>query len=54
VFLRARGMRFVRLDGSTAVRERQALIDRFTNDTDIFVFLLSTKVRCFCSAVRCF
>ena len=47
-------MRFVRLDGSTAVRERQALIDRFTNDTDIFVFLLSTKVRCFCSAVRCF
>jgi SWI/SNF-related matrix-associated actin-dependent regulator 1 of chromatin subfamily A len=33
---------FLRLDGSTAVRERQALIDRF-NSGAIPVFLLSTK-----------
>lgn len=42
-YLNIRGHSFVRLDGSTAVTERQALIEEYTNDTDIFIFLLSTK-----------
>ncbi|KAF2221264.1 SNF2 family N-terminal domain-containing protein, partial [Elsinoe ampelina] len=37
------GIRFVRLDGSTKMEERQMLIDDFTNDTEIKVFMLSTK-----------
>lgn len=38
-----RGYKFLRLDGSTAVTDRQDLIDQYTQDKDIFVFLLSTK-----------
>ena len=34
---------YLRMEGSTAVSERQALIDQFTNDPTIPVFLLSTK-----------
>ncbi|XP_046965770.1 SWI/SNF-related matrix-associated actin-dependent regulator of chromatin subfamily A containing DEAD/H box 1 homolog [Vanessa cardui] len=41
-YLRLRNYRYLRLDGSTAVNERQDLIDRY-NAEDIFVFLLSTK-----------
>jgi SWI/SNF-related matrix-associated actin-dependent regulator 1 of chromatin subfamily A len=33
----------LRLDGQTAVSERQDLIDKFTNDPSIPVFLLSTR-----------
>ncbi|KAJ1426726.1 SNF2 family N-terminal domain-containing protein [Ochromonadaceae sp. CCMP2298] len=36
------GLKYLRLDGATPVRERQALIDTF-NGSDIPVFLLSTK-----------
>ena len=43
VFLHQRGYRFLRIDGSTAVSERQALIDRYSADTGILVFLLSTR-----------
>lgn len=37
------GYRFLRLDGSTAVNERQSLIDTFYEDASVPVFLLSTK-----------
>ncbi|KDO16341.1 hypothetical protein SPRG_18129, partial [Saprolegnia parasitica CBS 223.65] len=37
------GYKFIRLDGSTTVSDRQALIDQFNEDTSIFVFLLSTR-----------
>jgi SWI/SNF-related matrix-associated actin-dependent regulator 1 of chromatin subfamily A len=37
------GMKFLRLDGQTDVTDRQALIDTFTNDPTIPVFLLSTR-----------
>jgi SWI/SNF-related matrix-associated actin-dependent regulator 1 of chromatin subfamily A len=37
------GYSFLRLDGSTSINERQELIDQFTNDTSIPVFLLSTR-----------
>jgi SWI/SNF-related matrix-associated actin-dependent regulator 1 of chromatin subfamily A len=36
-------MKFLRLDGSTNVSERQAIIDTFTNDPTIPIFLLSTR-----------
>ena len=36
-------MKYLRLDGSTAVSERQSLINDFTNDASIPVFLLSTR-----------
>lgn len=37
------GLKFCRLDGSTPVVERKALIDRFGSDRSISVFLLSTR-----------
>ena len=44
VYLEHRGHSYLRLDGSTPIAERQALIDEFNNDESIFLFLLSTKV----------
>ncbi|XP_052753322.1 SWI/SNF-related matrix-associated actin-dependent regulator of chromatin subfamily A containing DEAD/H box 1 homolog [Galleria mellonella] len=41
-YLEARRHRYLRLDGSTAVNDRQELIDQY-NAEDIFVFLLSTR-----------
>lgn len=43
VYLRVRHHRFIRLDGSTAVEERQELIDEYNSDKDIFVFILTTR-----------
>ncbi|XP_028409911.1 SWI/SNF-related matrix-associated actin-dependent regulator of chromatin subfamily A containing DEAD/H box 1-like [Dendronephthya gigantea] len=43
VYLKKRGYKYLRFDGSTSVNERQGLIDRFNNEPDIFIFLLSTK-----------
>eukprot|EP00051_Salpingoeca_urceolata_P016328 m.215987 g.215987 ORF g.215987 m.215987 type:complete len:1013 (+) comp18649_c0_seq2:211-3249(+) len=42
-FLDYEKLKFLRLDGSTPVSERQALLDRFNKEDDISVFLLSTK-----------
>lgn len=39
----AMNLRYLRLDGQTTISERQSLIDQYTNDTDIPVFLLSTR-----------
>lgn len=36
-------VRFTRLDGSTKVDERLSLVDDFTNNKDVKVFLLSTR-----------
>ncbi|KAK8734847.1 hypothetical protein OTU49_005686 [Cherax quadricarinatus] len=38
-----RGHKYLRFDGTTLVTERQDLIDQFTEEEDIFVFLLSTR-----------
>lgn len=38
------GFSFLRMDGSTNVKDRQHLVDRFNNDPDLNVFLLTTKV----------
>jgi len=43
VYLSDRRHRYLRLDGQTSVVERQGLIDKFDENPDIFVFLLSTK-----------
>ncbi|KAH0561494.1 SWI/SNF-related matrix-associated actin-dependent regulator of chromatin subfamily A containing DEAD/H box 1 homolog [Cotesia glomerata] len=42
-YLTIRCHKFLRLDGQTPVPDRQALIDEFTEDSSIFVFLLSTR-----------
>lgn len=42
-YLTIRGQTFLRLDGSTPVTERQTLINEYTQDPSIFVFLLSTR-----------
>uniref|UniRef100_A0A182JM75 SWI/SNF-related matrix-associated actin-dependent regulator of chromatin subfamily A containing DEAD/H box 1 homolog n=1 Tax=Anopheles atroparvus TaxID=41427 RepID=A0A182JM75_ANOAO len=42
-YLKIRKYGFLRLDGTTAVTERQELIDQYTEDPDLFIFLLSTK-----------
>jgi SWI/SNF-related matrix-associated actin-dependent regulator of chromatin subfamily A containing DEAD/H box 1 len=42
-YLKIRKHKFVRLDGSTAVSDRQDLIEEYTANSDIFIFLLSTK-----------
>lgn len=42
-FLKIRNHGYCRLDGQTAVDERQDLINDFNQDSDIFIFLLSTR-----------
>lgn len=36
-------IKWVRLDGATKTDERQSIVDDFTDDKEITVFLLSTK-----------
>ena len=42
-YLKIRGHKFMRLDGQTPVQERQAMIDKFNKEEDIFIFILSTR-----------
>lgn len=42
-YMKIKNHKYVRLDGSTKVGDRQDLIDNFTTDQDVFVFLLSTR-----------
>lgn len=42
-YTKLRGHKYLRFDGTTQVSERQELIDQFTEEEDIFIFLLSTK-----------
>lgn len=42
-YLKIREHRYLRFDGRTAVVDRQAIIDEYTANDDIFAFLLSTK-----------
>ncbi|KAJ8440817.1 hypothetical protein Cgig2_000705 [Carnegiea gigantea] len=43
-FLIANEYSYRRMDGLTAVKQRMALIDEFNNSTDVFIFILTTKV----------
>ncbi|EHL03554.1 P-loop containing nucleoside triphosphate hydrolase [Glarea lozoyensis ATCC 20868] len=38
------GFNYLRMDGGTNVKDRQTLVDRFNNDPDMHIFLLTTKV----------
>lgn len=42
-YLELRDYGFMRLDGQTAVTDRQAMINDYNADSDYFIFLLSTK-----------
>ena len=42
-FLNIHGYAYVRLDGTTKVEVRQAIVDRFNNDNKIFCFISSTR-----------
>ncbi|OTB07222.1 hypothetical protein M426DRAFT_318255 [Hypoxylon sp. CI-4A] len=35
---------YLRMDGGTAIKDRQNLVDKFNNDPDLHLFLLTTKV----------
>ncbi|KAL2155809.1 hypothetical protein VTH82DRAFT_551 [Thermothelomyces myriococcoides] len=37
-------IKYVRMDGKTPVKQRQLLVDQFNNDSELDVFLLTTKV----------
>ena len=39
-----KGFKYLRMDGDTAVQNRQLLVDEFNKSADIFVFLLTTRV----------
>ena len=43
IFLSLHGYRYMRLDGTTKVEQRQQLIERFNSDPRYFVFILSTR-----------
>jgi DNA excision repair protein ERCC-6 len=38
------GFNYLRMDGGTNVKDRQTLVDRFNNEPDMHIFLLTTKV----------
>ncbi|KAK4200516.1 SNF2 family N-terminal domain-containing protein [Triangularia verruculosa] len=38
------GVRYIRMDGKTAIKQRQTFVDQFNNDPSLDVFLLTTKV----------
>lgn len=42
-FLSYHGYRYLRLDGTTRIEMRQAMMERFNADARIFVFILSTR-----------
>lgn len=42
-YVKAKGYSFLRLDGKTQTKKRQALVDEFQTDNNIFLFLISTK-----------
>ncbi|XP_056013599.1 SWI/SNF-related matrix-associated actin-dependent regulator of chromatin subfamily A containing DEAD/H box 1-like isoform X2 [Ostrea edulis] len=42
-FLKMKKYSYLRLDGSTPVPDRQELIDKYTKDESIFIFMLSTR-----------
>lgn len=42
-FLNIHGYTYVRLDGSTKIEMRQAIVDKFNNDSKVFCFISSTR-----------
>lgn len=44
LYVQGKGYSYLRMDGTTAVGARMALIDRFNCDESVFLFLLTTRV----------
>ncbi|KAI9022541.1 SNF2 family N-terminal domain-containing protein [Hyaloraphidium curvatum] len=44
LFISSQKYRYLRMDGGTAIGQRNMLVDQFNTNSDIFVFLLTTKV----------
>ena len=42
-YAKSQNYSYLRLDGTTPVGSRQSLIDRFNNNDDIFLFILTTR-----------
>lgn len=43
-FIRVEGHRYLRMDGTTPIKNRQRLVDQFNKTKDVFLFILTTKV----------
>ncbi|VDK79490.1 unnamed protein product [Litomosoides sigmodontis] len=43
-FVIQEGYKYLRMDGTTPVRSRQLLVENFNKDSEIFIFLLTTRV----------
>ena len=43
-FVSGEGYRFLRMDGTTPIKNRQRLVDQFNKSKDVFLFILTTKV----------
>ncbi|VDK71165.1 unnamed protein product [Onchocerca ochengi] len=43
-FVIQEGYEYLRMDGTTSVRTRQSLVEKFNKDNEVFVFLLTTRV----------
>ncbi|XP_043912706.1 DNA excision repair protein ERCC-6 [Protopterus annectens] len=44
IFVRDRCYSYLKMDGSTTIGSRQPLVNKYNEDTSIFIFLLTTKV----------
>jgi DNA excision repair protein ERCC-6 len=44
IFLEKENYSYLKMDGTTAASTRDGIVQRFNSDTEIFVFLLTTKV----------
>lgn len=43
-FVKQQDYKYLRLDGNTSIASRQPMIERFNTNSDIFMFLLTTRV----------
>ena len=43
-FVKQQDYSYMRLDGNTGIASRQPMIEKFNNNSDIFAFLLTTRV----------
>ncbi|VDP12559.1 unnamed protein product, partial [Onchocerca flexuosa] len=43
-FVIQEGYEYLRMDGTTSVRSRQLLVEKFNKDNEVFIFLLTTRV----------
>ena len=42
-FLNMHHFSYLRMDGSTSLPQRQKMMEKFNNDSQVFIFILSTR-----------